>query len=365
MTPVLSAGQRPSISVILPNYNHGKWLARSIGAIAAQSVSSMEIVLVDDGSTDNSADVIADLRKRHDCIRLIQHEVNRGAYAAVQSGLAAAQGELLLFAAADDFILPGLLERAEAALQKHPDAAFFCSEVALVDRDGRSVGYRPIVAPCSTSGYVSPAEMRRKIRATDNWFQGPTVVYRRSCLAEIGYFDKELGTLCDGMATRLLGFRHGFYYDAKVLAAWMVDPASLSSQTSLSVKESFRLLDIGARWIAGRFPADIRSSYGRLFDRRFRFAMARQRLVWLGGQLDPDAMCDLLNWGRHGRALARILCRLPGAGSALLLVLMTLRMRPMSVMALMRSWWRVRVMQRKERAVLQRQLASACQLDAA
>jgi glycosyltransferase involved in cell wall biosynthesis len=363
--PALGTGQRPSISVILPNYNHGKWLARSVGAIAAQSVSSMEVVLVDDGSTDNSPDVIADLRNRYDCLRLVQHDVNRGAYAAVQSGLAAAQGELLLFAAADDFILPGLLERAEAALRKYPDAAFFCSEVALVDRDGRLVGYRPVVPPCSTSGYVSPTEMRRKIQATDNWFQGPTVVYRRSRLAEIGYFDKELGTLCDGMATRLLGFRYGFYYDAKVLAAWMVDPASLSSQTSLSVKESCRLLDVGARWIAGRFPADIRGSYGRLFDRRFRFGMARQRLIWLGRQLDPDAMCNLLNWGRHGRALTRVLSRVPCAGPALLLALMTLRMRPMSVVALVSNWWRVHVIQRKERAALQRQLASASRLDAA
>ena len=227
----------PSLSVILPSYNHGQWLPRSLGALVAQAGPSTEIVLIDDGSTDNSATVIADFCRRYDCIRLIRHDVNRGPFAAVRTGIAAARGELLLFAAADDFVLPGLFARAEMALRDHPDAAFFCSEVAVVDRTQHVVGYRPIVPPRFTSGYVSPAAMRREIQRTDNWFFGPSVVYRRRQLGEIGYFDELLGTLCDGLAQRLLAFRHGFYFAAEIFAVWMIDPQSLSARTSLSVTE--------------------------------------------------------------------------------------------------------------------------------
>jgi glycosyltransferase involved in cell wall biosynthesis len=360
-----AAGQKPSISVILPNYNHGKWLRRSVSALIAQAASSMEIVLIDDGSTDDSLEVIADLRRHNDCIRLIRHDVNRGPYAAVRSGLAAARGEFLLLAAADDFILPGLLARGETALRAHPEAAFFCSEVALVDRAGRVVGYRPVVPPRTGSGFVSPAEMRREIRRTDNWFVGPSVIYRRRLLAEIGYFDEALGTLCDGLAARLLGFRHGFYFAAEVLAVWMVDPASLSAQTSLSVGEGRRVLDVAARWIEARFPADVRESYRETFDRRFRFAMARQRLIWRGRQLDADAISDLLGWGPLERLVTRVLCRLPGIGPTLLLAFMTLRMRPTSLPALLRSWWRVQVAERNDRAALQQRLTQACEANLA
>jgi glycosyltransferase involved in cell wall biosynthesis len=352
--------KRPSISVILPNYNHGKWLRRSVGALVAQAVSSMEILLIDDGSTDNSLEVIADLCRQHDCIRLIKHDVNRGPYVAVRAGLAAARGEFLLLAAADDFILPGLLERAEAALRAHPDAAFFCSEVALVDRSGHVVGYRPVVPPRTMSAYISPDDMRREIQRTDNWFVGPSVVYRHARIAELGYFDESLGTLCDGLATRLLGFRHGFYFDSDVLAVWMVDPASLSAQTSLSVAESSRVRDVGARWITARFPADVRDSYAEIFSRRFRFNMARQRLIWRSKPVDPDAICDLLEWGPRERSLARILCRFPWIGPTLLLAFMMLRMRPMSMMALAKRWWQLRVTQRRERSALQRRLTEAC-----
>ena len=74
----------PSLSVILPSYNHGQWLPRSLGALVAQAGPSIEIVLIDDGSTDNSAAVIADFCRRHDCIRLIRHDANRGPLAAVR-----------------------------------------------------------------------------------------------------------------------------------------------------------------------------------------------------------------------------------------------------------------------------------------
>ena len=161
----------------------------------------------------------------------------------------------------------------------HPDAAFFCSEVAVVDRARQVVGYRPVVPPRFTSGYVSPTAMRREIQRTDNWFFGPSVVYRRRLLAEIGYFDESLGTLCDGLAQRLLAFHHGFYFAAEILAVWMVDPQSLSAQTSMSVTESRRVIDAGTRWIAAHFPADVRDNYRTVFGRRLRFNMARQRLL--------------------------------------------------------------------------------------
>src|SRR5579884_2018765 len=258
---VSSLGQardaQPGISVILPNYNHGKWLRRAVRALASQAVSSMEIVLIDDGSTDDSLDIIRDLSREYDCIRLIRHETNQGAWAAVRSGIAAARGEFMLFAAADDFVLPELLSRGEAALRAYPQAAFFCAEVAMLNREGEVVSYRPVAPPRFEAGYVSPAEMRRLILDSDNWFIGTSVIYRRSMLAEIGYFDENLGTMCDAMATRQLAFRHGFCFDPTVLAAWMFDPNTLSAQTSLSPSESRRVLDIGLACIAHRFPADV------------------------------------------------------------------------------------------------------------
>ena len=358
--PGVAAAGVPTVSVIVPNYNHGKWLPRSLGALVAQAGPAAEIIVIDDGSTDNSVEVIADFCERRDCVRLIKHDVNNGVHAAMRSGIAVARGAFILFSAADDFVLPGLLARAETALRQHPDAAFYCAESALVDPTGRVVGYRPIVPPRLTSGYVSPAEMRREILRSDNWFIGPSVVYRRELLAEVGYFDELLGSLTDGLASRLLAFRHGFYFDSTVLVGWMVYPTSLSARTSLSASESQRVVATGGRWILEHFPADIRDSYREIFERRLRFNMARHCLLWRSGESQADGVCDLLDVGFYGRALIRLLCRLPFIGPTLVLATMTLLMRPVSMTALLRSWWRMRVMQGRQRIALERRLACVC-----
>jgi glycosyltransferase involved in cell wall biosynthesis len=349
---ILERGQGARVSVILPNYNHGWLLSRSLGALMQQTVPPDEILVVDDGSTDNSVEVIEAHGRRCDRIRLIRHAANRGAFAAVRTGIAAASGEFLLFAAADDFILPDLIARAVEAFRANPQAAFFCSKVALIDRRRQMVGLRPIVPPRYQSGYLSPAEVRREIRHTDNWFVGPSVIYRREPLAAIGYFDESLGTLCDGLAARLLAFRHGFYFAAEVLAVWTVDSTSLSAKSSLSVTESRRVIDVGRRWITAQFPSDVRDTYREMFDRRLRFNMARHWLVWRSGGINSGAISELLNWGRFDRALSGRLALIPRIGPLLVLALMTTRMRPFGMTALLRSWFYARVVERRRRSFL-------------
>ena len=189
-----------SLSVILPNYNHAKLIPRALHAFLNQTPPAKEIIVIDDGSTDDSVTVIEEIARRHHSIRLIRHAANRGIVAAVKSGLELATGEYLLFGSSDDFVLPGLYGRAHAALTANPDAALFCAGVALVDNDTRVIGLRPVTAPCRRPKYLSPADVRRAIRTSDFWYLGTTTVYRRQALAEIGYFDPRLGSIGDTLA---------------------------------------------------------------------------------------------------------------------------------------------------------------------
>src|ERR1700689_3009761 len=195
VAPAQAVGDLPpamSLSVILPNYNHGKFVARALHALATQTPAASEIIVVDDGSTDNSVEVIEALQRRYAAIRLIRNQTNQGIVASVKTALAVATGEFLLFAGSDDFVLPGLFGRALVALTDHPNAAFFCAGVVLVDSDDRVIGLRPVTAPQRRPGYLSPADVRRVIRSTDFWALGTATVYRRRLVAAIGYFDPRL-----------------------------------------------------------------------------------------------------------------------------------------------------------------------------
>jgi glycosyltransferase involved in cell wall biosynthesis len=340
------------VSVILPNYNHARWLSRALNALARQAPAPAEIIVVDDGSTDNSVAIIESFQERYPFIRLIRHETNKGAEAAVKTALDLAKGEFLLFAAADDFVLPGLFARAVPALRDNRAAAFFCSEVVLIDESNNIIGFRPVTIPRSTAGYMSPSEVRQAIRNSDNWFIGTSVIYRRAQLLEIGFFDRSLATLQDAMATRLLAFRHGFYFAPEVLATWRVIPGSLSVRSSLVTSENEELLHKAKAWIGERFPADIKDEYASLFDRRLRFNFARSRLVWRDDQTDVQTIADIFKWGIFDRFVLGIASYLPYLSSKFILTWMTIRVRPYGLLAIFLSWWRSITVNRRRRTQL-------------
>jgi glycosyltransferase involved in cell wall biosynthesis len=329
-----------ALSVIVPNYNHAKLIPRALRAFLDQNPPAKEIIVIDDGSTDDSVAVIERIAQRHPSIRLIRHPANRGIVAAVRSGLDVATGEYLLFGSADDYVLPGLYERADAALRANPGAALFCSGVGLVDNDNRLIGLRPVTAPRVTAGYLSPADVRRAVRGTDFWYLGTTTIYRRRFLAEAGYFDPKLGSIGDTLTNRLLAFRHGFCFDPTVLGVYNKDPDSFSARSALSVSGSLGMLEAAREWILTKLPEDVREEQRILFDRRMRFGFARLWVVWRNGYPETDAIADILGFGPVDRKILSRLGQMPLLAGVLTLGWMTVRMRPFGALAMADAWRR-------------------------
>lgn len=329
-----------SLSVILPNYNHGKLIPRALRAYLNQTPPAKEIIIIDDGSTDDSVEVIENFAGRHPSIRFIRHAANCGIVAAVKSGLAVATGEYVLFGSSDDYVLPGLFDRALTALNENPRAALFCSGVALVDVANRVIGLRPVTQPCRGPSYLSPDAIRRAIRTTDFWFIGTSAVYRRRLLAEVGYFDARLGSIGDVLTDRLLAFRHGFFFDPAVLAVYNKDPTSFSARSALSVKDSCRVLDAADAWIGENLPDDVRDEQRKIFVRRMRFGLARLWVIWRGQKLDSGGLADLLNFGPIDRKILTLLGSIPMVSGFFTLAWMTIRMRPFGSFALAEAWYR-------------------------
>src|SRR5437879_10432527 len=96
----------PTLSVVLPNFNHARLLPRAIRGLLAQERPADEILVVDDGSTDDSLSVIEAIAAVTPSITLLRNETNRGVIPTLARGLRAAQGRYVYFAAADDWVLP-------------------------------------------------------------------------------------------------------------------------------------------------------------------------------------------------------------------------------------------------------------------
>src|SRR5471030_1152802 len=96
-----------TLSVILPNYNHGRYLPRALDALLAQDRPADEIIVVDDGATDDSLDIVSRYAEEYPSIRALKNPKNMGVIVTLTRGLQAARGKYVYFGAADDFVMPG------------------------------------------------------------------------------------------------------------------------------------------------------------------------------------------------------------------------------------------------------------------
>ncbi len=211
----------PTISVVMPNFNHGKYLSTSLPAILNQSVQPLEIIIIDDGSTDNSWDIILGYTRRHPVIRAIRNEKNLGVIANGNKGLELARGEYIHFGSADDEIYPGLFEKSLKLLKQHPQAAYCCTigdwhELATGFNWHVSVGMAD--APC----YLPPERMVELERQSKFFIASHTTVLKRQAFIEVGSFIPELKWHADWFVLYACGFRHGICYIPEPLARFNI-----------------------------------------------------------------------------------------------------------------------------------------------
>ena len=131
--PVRPDGGATLVSVVIPAYNAQAFLAQAIQSVLAQRYPSLELIVVDDGSSDDTAAIIAGFGKR---LRSL-FQPNAGLAAARNAGAALARGDYLAFLDADDLFLPNKLTLQAAALDRDPGLALVASGLRLVDSGGR------------------------------------------------------------------------------------------------------------------------------------------------------------------------------------------------------------------------------------
>ena len=112
----------PTLSVIVPNYNHGAHLPACLKALLSQSVPADEIIVIDDGSTDNSVEIIEQLARQHSIIKFYRNDQNRGVIYTFNRGVDLATSQFIAGCGADDEVMPGYFEKSLRLLAEHPEA---------------------------------------------------------------------------------------------------------------------------------------------------------------------------------------------------------------------------------------------------
>lgn len=125
------------ISIITTSYNYGQYISETIESVIAQTYQDWEMIIVDDGSSDNSVSLIQSYCQKDSRIKLFSHEnhVNKGLKETLRLGLKQAQNDWIVFLESDDSITPDYLEKKVAVIKKHPDVKFIINDVNLIGDD--------------------------------------------------------------------------------------------------------------------------------------------------------------------------------------------------------------------------------------
>lgn len=210
----------PLISVIIPCYNHGHYLPDALQSVLAQTLADWEAIVVDDGSSDNTAEVARRYAARDGRIRYL-HQENRGLSGARNSGIRAAQGQFLAFLDADDAWEPQFLETCADALRAHPAWAGVYTLTLFVDEAGRPL-------PRSGGEALQGAALRARL-LRGGFFPVHAALVRVEAVRAAGLFDAALTSVEDWDLWLSLTARHEMGGLPQALARYRVYPGSMST----------------------------------------------------------------------------------------------------------------------------------------
>jgi len=201
----------PRMSVVVPNHNHGHLITDALLAISRQTESPFEVVVVDDGSTDDSVARLQSLAANLPWLRVHRHPENRGVNAACNTGLGIVSGDFVLFSAADDCLDPEMVARASAAAAAFPHTGIVFSDHAEMSADGAVTRLVPLDLP-QHRRYFSGKEFVRLMQTNFFYFHVSSVWFSVKLLQVLGGFAPDLRWHGDLFAAYAAAFERGAVY---------------------------------------------------------------------------------------------------------------------------------------------------------
>jgi glycosyltransferase involved in cell wall biosynthesis len=168
------------VSIVIPCFNHEAYIEESIRSVVAQAYDKIELVVINDGSTDNSFAVISALQDEYGFTVIDQQ--NQGLTRAVDAGFQCTTGEFFMSFDADDVMLPGRIERQVAYLNSHPDAGCCGANFQFIDSQGGAMSGAPFKKAASYA-------FKDIFEAEEIWLGAPTSLYRRQAVLDAGGYD--------------------------------------------------------------------------------------------------------------------------------------------------------------------------------
>ncbi len=242
----------PLVSILIPNYNDSASIGEVIATFVEQSEFIKEIIIIDDGSTDNSVDVIKEIAAETNLVVLHENGHNRGILYSLNKALKLSTGEYVYSGSANDKPHAELLEHSIDILRKYPHAAIsFSDQTFLLPEHAAPVQHN--FGFLDHSGYLGPTDLVAAMsRCLSFSIPTNTAIWNRRLLQQAGGFPSDLLWYTDWYMAMSLAIKHGACYIPKHLGTFQVSNDSYASRGYRNARAQCKVI----KAILGRLNAD-------------------------------------------------------------------------------------------------------------
>lgn len=223
--------QNPRVSVVIPTYNRAHLIPRAIQSVLDQTYKDLEIIIVDDGSKDNTEEIVKNFKNKK--IIYIQHKKNKGASAARNTGVKASRGEYIAFQDSDDEWFPDKLEKQIKAFNNSsPEVGVVYSGFYKVEGD------KKIYVPNDDRFTYKEGNIHGEL-LKGNFVGTPAVLIKKECFEKVKYFDEYLPALEDwDLWIEMSKHYHFKYIDEPLLNSYSTpNSVNLNQKNMLKARE--------------------------------------------------------------------------------------------------------------------------------
>jgi glycosyltransferase involved in cell wall biosynthesis len=222
----------PLISVVIPAFNAEKTIRQTIESVVNQTLTDLEIIVINDGSTDSTIDVVNSVKDSR--LQVFSYP-NEGVTVSRNRGVSKAVGEFISFLDADDLWIPNKLESQLQALRSHPEASVAYSWTNFIDADGK------FLSPCHRVKVTG--DVYSKLLVQNFLDNGSNILVRADALKTIGGFDQSLSLAEDWDIGLRLAARYQFVVVPEVQILYRVSPNTLSSNLFLQETACIKVIE--------------------------------------------------------------------------------------------------------------------------
>jgi len=197
----------------MPSYNHGQWIGEALDSILQQSYQDFEIIIVDDGSSDNSSEVIQAYTEQSSRIRGSVFSKNQGACKVINHAISMAEGEYIALLNSDDLWLPNKLERQMCVMEENPELGAVFGLALPINEHGHPLDKSELNVFAASVVPRNRYEWMRYFILKGNCVCHPSILIRKECYDHLGCYEPTLRSLPDfHMWVRLF-----YHYDIRVM----------------------------------------------------------------------------------------------------------------------------------------------------